>query len=121
MINFLKFCPQIKSPKILLKIMTGKSSNYSETEFILEKPSDECAVRVHFNTIPARVRDHDGGNPLPNRVVVGWHVNAEHIVAVYNRIVLVHPFVRSTVPYKVLRACCNLIPTYILLNTRIQH
>lgn len=67
---------------------------------------------MHFDSIPARIGDHDGGHTLGNGVNVSRHMNAEQSLAVDDGVVLIDSFLCSTISNKVLGAGCDAPPGY---------
>lgn len=84
-----------------------------KTQGVLEEPSDQLAVSVHFHSIPARIRDHYSGDTLSDGVVVGRHVDVEEPSAINEGIVLVDPIVRASVADKMLGTGRNIVSASI--------
>ena len=81
-----------------------KELTYPKSELVLEEVGNKEAVGVHLDPVPARVRDHDGGDALDDGAVVGRHVDAKQLVEGGHRVVLVDPPGGATVADVVLRA-----------------
>ena len=56
------------------------SQTHPESVLFLEEVSDEEAIVVHLDPVPARVGDHHGGDAPDDGVVVGRHVDGEQLV-----------------------------------------
>ncbi|CAA7403957.1 unnamed protein product [Spirodela intermedia] len=70
---------------------------------VLEEAGDQLPVSVHLLAIPARVGDHDRGDPLDDCAVVAGHVDPKESTLVNDGVVLVDPAGRPAVPHKVER------------------
>lgn len=64
---------------------------------------------MHFDPIPAGVRDHDSWNTLNNRVVIAWHVDAEQSISVYHSVIFIYASCCSSIPHIVLCTSCYLL------------
>ena len=81
-----------------------KKVPYPKSELVLEEVGDKEVVGVHLDPVPARVRDHDGGDALDDGAVVGRHVDAKQLVEGGHRVVLVDALGRAAVADVVLGA-----------------
>ncbi|CAA6667137.1 unnamed protein product [Spirodela intermedia] len=67
---------------------------------VLEEAGDQLPVGVHLLAIPARVGDHDRGDPLDDCAVVAGHVDPKESTLVNDGVVLVDPAGRPPSPTK---------------------
>ena len=80
------------------------SQTHPESVLFLEEVSDEEAIVVHLDPVPARVGDHHGGDAPDDGAVVGRHVDGEQLVEGGHRVVLVDAPGRAAVADVVLGA-----------------
>ena len=86
-----------------------KKVPYPKSELVLEEVGDKEAVGVHLDPVPARVRDHDGGDALDDGAVVGRHVDAKQLVEGGHCVVLVDSPGGAAISDVVLRARSHVV------------